>query len=133
MMSRATITTPIGRKRFMKGDLTWALIKMTGKRAPALHRDLLHHASQLAHPRDEFQSELPPLDAGGGALVRRPDRFFLNHLRQCRSHWGLDKMGSRFAHRHPPNDLATLPGVLFYQRRRRSGIGAHRKARLAPR
>ena len=49
---------------------------MTGKRAPALHRDLLHHAAQLAHPRVEFQSELPALDAGGGALVRRPDRFF---------------------------------------------------------
>src|SRR5207244_4633477 len=53
-------------------DLTWAPIKMTANRAPALHRDLFHHAAQLAHSRDEFQSELPPLDAGGSALVRRP-------------------------------------------------------------
>src|SRR5438132_4733704 len=101
MMSRATITTPIGRMRFMKRDLTWGPIKMTGKRAPALHRDLLHHAAQLAHPRDELQSKLPALHAGGGALVRRADRFLLYHLRQCRPHRRLDRMGSGCAHRSP--------------------------------
>jgi len=48
---------------------------MTAKRGAPLHRHLLHYAAQLAHPRDEFQSQLHSLDAGGSALVRWANRF----------------------------------------------------------
>ena len=54
---------------------------MTSERPAALHRNLRHHAAQLAHSRDEFQGEFHPLDDGGSALVSRPDRVFQHHLR----------------------------------------------------
>src|SRR5438552_2027823 len=53
---------------------------MTSERPAPLHRNLLDHAAQLAHSRDEFQGQFHSLDAGGSALVPRPNCLFQHHL-----------------------------------------------------
>jgi hypothetical protein len=45
-------------------------------KASAASRSLLDHASKFARSRDEFQSELRPLDVGRGPLVLRQILFF---------------------------------------------------------
>src|SRR3954471_12594476 len=104
---------------------------MTAQPRAALHRNLLHHDAQLAHSRDEFQGELSPVDAGGSALVLRPNRVFLDHLRKCRAPRRLDQMGGRVAGWHPPDYLAAVSSLLFRECGEHPGIGAHWKTRFA--
>src|ERR1700730_4367798 len=116
----------------MRRRLTSGITK-DRERSAALPRHLLHHAAELAYPRDEFQSQLPPLDDRRGPLVLWADRFLQHHFWPGRSHWRLDEMGSGVARRHTPNDRATFPGILFRQHRKHSRACPHRKARLAAR
>src|SRR5437764_11259751 len=92
---------------------------MTAKDDAPLHRNLFHHAAQLAHPGHEFQSELSVVDGGRDSLVLRADRFLQHHFWDSRSHWGLDQVGSGAADRDTSDYLAVVPGVLFRERCKR--------------
>src|ERR1043166_3179261 len=63
--SRPTATVMMRLRRFMKlsPHNSGVPIVTTESRA-ALHRNLFHHAAQLAHPRDELQGELSFWEAG---------------------------------------------------------------------
>src|SRR5207248_11233587 len=86
---------------------------MTAKDDAPLHRNLFHHAAQLAHPGHEFQGELSVVDGGRDSLVLRANRFLQHHFWDRRSHWGLDQVGSGAADRVTSDYLAAVPGVLF--------------------
>src|SRR4029077_16489867 len=91
---------------------------MTAKGDAPLHRNLFHHAAQLAHPGFEFQSELSVVDGGRDSLVLRANRFFQHHFWKCRSHRRLDEMGSSAVDRHTPDYRAAFPGFLFREPRK---------------
>jgi hypothetical protein len=55
---------------------------MTGETGAPLHRDLFYHAAELAHSRDELQSQFHSVDGGRGALVLRANRFLQYYFRQ---------------------------------------------------
>src|SRR5205814_5231174 len=105
---------------------------VTGACDAPLHPNLLHYAAHLPHSRDEFQGKLTPLDGRRCPLFLRANRFLQYYLWPGRSHRRLDEVGSGVAHRHASNHRATLPSVLFCERRKHSGIGAHWKAGLSP-
>src|SRR5438874_2883487 len=100
---------------------------MTAKDDAPLHRNLFHHAAQLAHPGHEFQGELSVVDGGRDSLVLRANRFLQHHFWDRRSHWGLDQVGGGAADRDTPNYFAAVSGVLFRERRKHSRARAHGK------
>src|SRR5207248_9600653 len=85
---------------------------MTTRTRGPLHRNLSHHAAQLAHSRDEFQGELPSLEASGSALVPRPVCFFQYHFWLNHSHRLLVEMVSRPARRHASDHRSTCARTL---------------------
>src|SRR5438874_10464142 len=107
----------ISLQRFVQHDKshlwTESYTLMTAKDDAPLHRNLFHHAAQLAHPGHELQSELSVVDGGRDSLVLRANRFLQHHFWECRSHRRLDEMGSSAADRHTPDHRTAFPGFLF--------------------
>src|SRR5437763_16348167 len=100
---------------------------MTAKPDAPLHRNLFHYDAQLAHPGHELQGELPVVDGGEDSLVLRPDRFLQHHFWECRSHWGLDQMGSGAVDWHSPDYRPAFPGIFLRERGEHSRTRTHRE------